>query len=207
MKPKYIQVDCTEGNRVDLRQSKAILRYKPDLIFLEYSKVSSKPILKPVHISKSIISKYPWTESDNFMWANIVKLWNRNHRVLVYAVDGPHDLVSGANIYSCDKTRPYKTTSLFWWVRIYLRECFMVKNIKLILKQYKNKENPVILVFLQSFHWQHVKFLLSDPSKKAIWIFYFRRFGELTSKDVSRLVNEENKILFKYWNSPVNSCK
>jgi hypothetical protein len=99
MKPKYIQVSCAEGDKIDLRQSKAVLRHGPDLIFLEYPGDSLKPITKPRHIHKGIILKHPWTESDNYMWENISKLWKENYRTLVYAVDGPSDLVNKANIY------------------------------------------------------------------------------------------------------------
>ena len=103
MKPKYIQINCTEGKRIDLRQAKAVLKYKPDLIFLEYPTNYLKPIKKPIHINKKIILKFPWTESDNYMWANIKKIWKNGYNTFVYAVDGPYDLVTKANIYPCDK--------------------------------------------------------------------------------------------------------
>lgn len=207
MKPKYIQINCAEEKEIDLRQAKAVLRYKPDLIFLEYPTNSLKSIKKPIHINKKIILKFPWTESDNYMWANIEKIWKNGHNTLVYAIDGPYDLVNKANIYLYDKKHPYKTTDLFWWVRIYLRECFMARNIMLILKKYKKKKNPIILVFVQNFHWRHVKFLLSNHSEKAIWNYYFKRFRGSTSIEISRLVKKENKILFKYWNSLINLCR
>lgn len=207
MKPKFIQINCTEGKKVDLRQSKAVLEYRPDLIFLEYSTNSLKPITKPRHISKEVVEKYPWTESDNYMWDNIAESWEAKHKILVYAVDGPQDLVGKANIYPCNEKNPRKTTNLFWWVRIYLRDIFMAKNIETILKRIKTKNEPLVLVFLQSFHWNDAKFLLSRPSKKKIWDFYFGRFEKLTTQDLKKSIQKENKILYKYWNSRINRLR
>lgn len=206
VKPRFIQVSCAEGNKIDLRQAKAVLRYKPDIIFLEYPGISLKPIVKPIYISKAVISKYPWVESDNFMWANVSRLWKSGYPVLVYAVDGPHDLVSETSIppYPYNEKYPHKTTNLFWWVRIYLRECFMAKKIRTILKQYRGKKSPTVLVFLQSFHWRHVQFLLSNPSKKATRDYYFKRFRRLKIKDIYKLLQKENKILSKYWDNSAN---
>ena len=205
MKPKFIQINCTEGNKIDLRQSRAVLKYKPDLIFLEYSTNYLKPITRPSRISKEVIKKYPWTESDNFMWDNIAGLWKKKYKTLVFPVDGPHDLLIDAYVYPCNEKQPRKTTNLFWWTRIYLRECFMTKNISKASGQYKQKQKPVILIFLQSFHWYDVKFLLSKPSKQKIWDFYFGRFKKLNRRDMPAILKKENKILFKYWSSSINS--
>lgn len=33
--PRYIQKNCIEGRKVDLRQAQAVLKYKPDIILFE----------------------------------------------------------------------------------------------------------------------------------------------------------------------------
>jgi hypothetical protein len=83
----------------------------------------------------------------------------------------------------------------------------MANKIKIILNQYKDKKNPTILIFLQSFHWKHVKFLLSNPSKYSIWKFYFGRFKKLNNKNIRIFINAENKILSRHWNSSINFLK
>jgi len=207
MKPKYIQVSCIEGDKIDLRQSKAVIKHKPDLIFLEIPSNSLKPVTKTKSQPKKVTDEFPWVKSDKYVWDNIIQLQKTGHNILVYDIDGPHDLVSfeyKKNIYPYNKKYPYKTTNLFWWVRIYLRECFMANKIKTILNNYKGKKEPVILIFLQSFHWRHVKFLLSNPTQKEIWDYYFKRFKKLSDKDISNLIKKENKTFFKYWTSPIN---
>lgn len=199
--PRYhfIQVNCKEEDRIDLRQARAVLKYKPNLIFLEYPKVSNRPISEVPRFPKEVLLKNPWARSDKYMWANISKLWKEKHNALVYAVDGPYDLVNKANIYPCNEKYPNKTTNLFWWIRIYLREYFMADNIKAALQNYKAEENPTILVFLQKFHWEHVEFLLSNPHQSKIWNFYFGRFRDLDPSEISSILKKENPILYKYW--------
>ena len=197
---RFIQVNCTEGGKVDLRQSRAVMKYKPDIIFLEYpTSTPGKNIIEPPGLSKSSIEKYPWIGSDVYMWRNIKELRRNGYPMAVYGVDGPSDLVKKANIYPCNNKYPEKTANLFWWVRIYLRERFMARNIKRILKKYTGNKNPVILVFLQSFHWDHVKFLLSRPSRRKVWNFYFGRFKDFNSRNASKILKVEDKTLFKYW--------
>jgi hypothetical protein len=68
------------------------------------------------------------------------------------------------------------------------------------LERHKNKEELIIAVFLQSFHWTHVKFLLSNPSKKQIWQYYFSKFREVKQENITQKIKEQNKIFYKYWN-------
>ena len=75
---------------------------------------------------------------------------------------------------------PCATKNWLWWVQIYLRERIMANHISFIVKKYKIKNNQKVLIFLQSFHWGHVKFLLDNPSKKEIWNYYFGKFSEVT---------------------------
>lgn len=138
------------------------------------------------------------------MWKNITKLWQNNHKLLVYAVDAPSDLVVNANVYLDKKINPSKNTNIFWWIRIYLRECFMTKKIEQILLEHKDQSEITICVFIQNFHWRHIKFLLTKPSKKIIWNYYFAKFKNLNKKDIPKLLKNENKILFKYWKNPIN---
>jgi len=204
MKYKFIQINCRESNKVDLRQTKAVLKYKPDIIFLEYPGISNKPITKVMHIEKSVIKNYPWTKSDNYMWKNIKKLWQSGHKLQVYAVDAPHDLVVRANIYLDKNINPNKTTNIFWWIRIYLRECFMTKKIQQILLKHKDKSTITICVFIQNFHWRHIKFLLTKPNNKTILDYYFAKFKNLNKNDIPKLLKDENKILYKYWKNSIN---
>lgn len=203
MKIKFIQISCIEGKKLDLRQSQAVLRYKPDFIFLEYPGTSLKPIVQPVKVSKKIIARYPWTASDNYLWANISRLWKSGVSTRVFAIDGPPDLVTQVTQprydYPYNDKNPRKSTNLFWWVRIFLRELFMAKKLGKILKRYQVKNDAVCLIFLEKFHWEHVKFLLSKPAKQKVWEFYFGRFKNLDRKKITELIRKENKILFKYW--------
>src|SRR3989344_7163950 len=164
-KQRFIQVNCREDRHIDKRQAKAVLKYKPDIILLEYPTISGlyeKRNNFP-KITKRVLLKSPWARSDKYMWANIAKLKQKNHNITIYAIDGPYDLVNEANIYPCNEKSPNKTANLFWWIRIYLRERFMAENIKKILKNNKTREALTVLVFLQKFHWQHVKFLTTNP--------------------------------------------
>lgn len=202
MEFKFIQINCKEENSIDKRQANAVLKYRPDVILLEYPTTAGSYEFrtKSPNITKEIISAIPWTRSDKYMWLNIAKLNKTNHNVVLYAVDGPYNLVNDANIYPSNKQNPNRTMNLYWWVRIYLRERFMAQNIKKILRKYKNKKSLTILVFLQKFHWQHVEFILSHPTKHKIWNFYFgRRFKKLKPTEISDKLRGEAPILYRYW--------
>jgi hypothetical protein len=213
MKPRYIQVNCIEGKEIDLSQAKAVLKYKPDIIFLEYPtnkktpdtifnrySPENKPIEKlPNKFSKKTLWLCPWVRSDIVMWNNIARLWEKEkHQVLVYYVDAPEELVNKwfivwKNMY------PSALKNWLWWVQIYLREYHMAKNIRLALSKYKSKNNLTVLVFLQSFHWEHVKFLLKNPSSKQIWDYYFGKFKGLKPSIITETLQKENKVFYKYW--------
>lgn len=213
MKIRFIQFDCREKDKLDLRQAKAVLKYKPDIIFLEYpnnkktpdtifNKFSplNKPIKKlPNKFSKKTLLLCPWLKSDIIMWDNIVHLWKKEkHQVLVYYADAKEELLNEWLIV-WENMYPSALKNWLWWVKIYLREYYMVKNIKWALSKYKSKENLTVLVFLQSFHWEHVRFLLKNPSSKQIWNYYFGKFKGLKPSIITKILQKENKVFYKYW--------
>jgi len=215
MKPKYFQFNCKETDELDLRQANAALEYKPDIIILEYPNNHKTPGLefnkydalkKPKSLVKNklkglpnkVLKIHPWAKADQVMWQNIANLWKKDHQVLMYAVDAPSELTKEwldvwRGTYPCAKK------NWVWWLHIYLRERIMANNIQWILKNYKGKENPIILIFLQSFHWDHVKFLLKKPSKKEIWDYYFDKFPEVNKNNIAVKIKSLNKIFYKYW--------
>lgn len=75
----------------------------------------------------------------------------------------------------------------------------MANHAQSIVKKYKIKNNPKILIFLQRFHWEHVKFLLDNPSKKKIWKYYFGKFSEITHLTISKKIRKNNKLFYRYW--------
>lgn len=215
VKPKFIQANCSEGNKVDLRQANVIKKYKPDMVFFEYSADESnqlhifnkhsarnKPFLEIRKITKNITlnaKKFPYALSDVYIWENIESLWRSGQNTLMFNVDSPkelrhHDYMKYGKI-------PYSRAvkQLRFWVFLYIRECYMTENIRRVLNKYNKNRNSVIAVFLQSIHWKHVKFLLNKPSKKTIWKFYFGRFPGITPLNIDKKIEEEDKIYLKYW--------
>lgn len=213
MDRKFIQVNCREGKSIDLRQANAIKRYHPRIVLLEYpnndrttafsfNKYSAKR--KPLRVVrkiqdslKRVARKNPWVLSDVQMWENIISEWGNGNNLLVYKVDGPTDLVSSGNVANDFRGIPHH---IKWWVRIYLREQFMLKNTQYILRKHP-KENT--LVFLQSFHWNNVEFLLNDPLKSDVWDRYFGRFRELNRAELEKKIKYD-KTLLKYWNNDLS---
>lgn len=222
MKPKFIQINCREEintrnwKQPDYRQAEAVLKYRPDIIifenvekngspetiFNEYS-TENKPVKEVLAIQKNLRmnARKPGLGdalSDVKTWENIMRLWREGHEVLVYNVDAPKELRKEffevwRHMYPC------ALKNWLWWVRIYLREVIMARHIRNILKKYKAKENPIILICLQSFHWEHVKFLLDNPSKGDIWKYYFSKFKEVSRKNIAGKIKKENKIFYMYW--------
>ncbi len=109
MKPIYLQFNCKESNELDMRQADAILKYKPDIIILEYPNNNKTPNLplnkysalkKPKNLVKKRLKKFsdkvlkihPWAEADTIMWKNVASLWEKDHQVLIYSVDAPNEL-------------------------------------------------------------------------------------------------------------------
>src|SRR3989344_8011697 len=158
-KQKFIQIDCIEGKYIDKRQADAVLRYHPNIILLEYPTDKTVDYLfnkyptskKPLNLVRKIqnnLKNYaksdPWVMSDIQMWENIISELTRGNNVKVYKIDGPTNLVSLTITPKNFNGIPHH---LKWWVRIYLREKFMKKNIEWVLK--KNPKSKIILVFLQ----------------------------------------------------------
>lgn len=215
MKPRFIQASCREDNVIDLRQAKLISRYKPDIILLEYpgqknkyntiidcsfnSKQSIKKIQSIQYRLRGMMKLVPWLKSEMKMLDNIIKLIKSGRRVEIYGIDGPKDLlIERYNLWKGQY--PQIAKNWLWWVRIFLREKYMVKNIKSILKHYKLENNPNVAVFLQSFHWRHVKFLLKNYSEAKIWHYYFSKFGKyINSDNIASKIKTENDIFYKYW--------
>ncbi len=215
MKPIYFQFDCKESNELDLRQANAVIKYKPDIIILEYPNNNKTPdsqfnnysaLKKPKKLvrgrlkefSKEVLKIHPWVKADTIMWKNIVNLWEKNHQIFVYTVDAPNELTREwlevwSHMYPCAEK------NWLWWVKIYLREKIMAKNIQWILDNYQKKETPKILIFLQNFHWDHVKFLLNKPTKKEIWNYYFGNFPEIDKQSIGLRISKLNKLFYKYW--------
>jgi hypothetical protein len=226
IKPKYKQVNCNETDKLDLRQARAVLKFKPDMIILEYPNDTSTPgielnnyspfekpkdlieeRLKP--LSDQVLNKHPWAQSDLYMWQNIAKLWSEGKQVLVYQIDGPSELTSEwlevwAHMYPCS------TKNWVWWVQIYLRERLMANNMQRVLDEYKTKSNPRTLVFVQNeysykgqikgLHWGHVEYLLGKPSKEDIWQYYFGAFSkEVTRNTIAQKIKKLNPVFYSYW--------
>lgn len=214
MKPRFIQINCRESGRVDLRQAQAVLKYKPDIILFEYpndqkslgySVNQFEPKNKPLHdirqLQKSLrmASKNDgWVSSDIQVFENIISVWKQGHQILLYNVDAPFDLVSEWN-QVWKNMYPSALRNWLWWVRIFLRELYMTQNIHHILKNLQLGENPTILVFLQSFHWKHVQFLLSNPTRKQIWNYYFGSFPYFRQSNAYNIISMENKLFARHW--------
>lgn len=144
--------------------------------------------------------KAPWVLSDVCVFDKIVELWKEGHDVKLYNVDAPSELLRvNLNIGTNLNPKPCRRGTYFeWWVRIYLRERIMAKNIHKIFSQIKDKDSGV-LIFLQSFHWCNVKFLMQNPSRKQIYKYYFGAFKKINIKTINERVKKENEILYKYW--------
>lgn len=212
--PKFIQKNCIEGNKTDLRQANAVLKYKPDVILFElpagrngqdsiFNKYSTnkKPLKKVDEITKKLeisAKKYPYAKSDVAVWENIKMLWSQSHNILIFNVDAPGEL---RRKYSQKFELKYPKARKDWlfWVYIYLREKYMVENIEKILKNYKEKRNPTIAVFIQSIHWKHIQFLLKKPKESEIWKYYFGKFPKLKQKTISQEIKKQNTFLYEWW--------
>ncbi len=214
---KIFQYSCVEDKKPDFRQAEAVIKKRPDVIFFEaptplgkpslnYNKFSTKnkplsDLKKHYKMLKEVSKKYPWVISDIQTYKNIEKLWKEGHDVKLYSIDAPSELLKiGINLNNDIKPPKPKRrgTNFNWWVRIYLRERIMSNYMMKILPKYK-KENTA-LVFLQSFHWRNVKFLLSKPSKQQIYKYYFGSFKSLNLGNLNEHVLETNNpILTKYW--------
>jgi hypothetical protein len=214
---KFIQRSCVEGNEIDLRQADAVIKYKPDIIVFELPQDSkepskifnrysckNKPFKKIEEIIKNLkkaSKNYPYVASDIIVWENIKKLWEQGINTQIYNIDSPTKLRKEFNLFKKPISVEYPAVRRDWlfWVYLYLREVYMTKNMQMILRKY-SKKNLTILICLQSIHWDHTSFLLTNPSKEKIWEYYFGRFKELKpNKNIENRIKERSKILYNYW--------
>lgn len=212
--PKFIQRDCVEGDKIDLRQATAVLKYRPDIILFELPEgengpdtifnkypCEKKPIKKVGEIIKKlngVAKKYPYAKSDVFVWENIKKLWADGINTQIYNIDTPDALRRQSSLFEIGGYPACRKDPLFW-AYLFVRDNTMAKNAQEILNRYSGKQNPVVLVFLQSIHWKHVVFLLGKPSQKEIWKYYFGRFSKLTPEMLLELVSKRSELLARYW--------
>lgn len=216
-KPKFKQINCTEsrGSGLDLRQAEAILTYRPDIVLLEYPCNSEPPDMpfnafaprdKPdamVHerikdFPAEVLEKDSWVAADSVMWRNIAQLWSEGHQVLTYPTDGPSELTSEwREVW--DNMYPQATKNWVWWVQIYLRERLMAHHIRYVLDKHSDMQKPTVMVYLERFHWIHVKFLLSEPSRQDIWDYYFGRFREVDQTSIADRIGALNPVFYRYW--------
>lgn len=216
IKPIFHQLNCKETRRADYRQARAVLKYKPDIIIFElpeqkgraespYNKLAcdKKPKKEIESQIKNLVNEYKKSKdgvalSDAKTWENILKTWDAGTNTKLFFVDAPKEFRQELfevwhGCYPC------ATNNWLWWVQIYLRERIMANHIQKILSGYKEKESPVILIFLQSFHWIHVKYLLSNPSKNDIYKYYFGKFWRINQKNIKEKIKKNNKTFYKYW--------
>lgn len=216
-KPKFKQINCNEsrGAGLDLRQAEAILTYRPDIVLLEYPCNSEPPDMpfnafapmdKPeamvakrtAEFPAEVLKRDPWVVADTAMWRNVAQLWSEGHQVLAYPTDGPSELTSEwREVW--DHMYPQATKNWVWWVRIYLRERLMANHVRYVLNKHSDMAKPMVMVYLESFHWKHVKFLLSEPSQQEIWEYYFGRFPEVDQSSIANRIKALNPMFYKYW--------
>ena len=217
-KPIFHQINCRESRdgSLDLRQAQGIDRYKPDIILLEYPSNEKTPsfelndypaLKKPEELVRArtkefpedILKKDPWVAADTYMWKEIANLWASGKQVYVYPTDGPSELLSEwRDVW--EHMYPQATKNWVWWVQIYLRERLMANNIEWVLNKHSDIERPIINVYLQYFHWKHVKFLLDNPSVDEIWDYYFSRFvADIDRNDIDGRIQKLNPLFYDYW--------
>ncbi len=210
---RFIQVDCLESSKLDLRQANAVLKYRPDIILFEapndgrhigYSFNRYSPSKKPkteLEILKEGLleaaKRTPWVKSDLHTWENINTLWAGGRNTLVYRIDGPYGLVRAHFLPSKAGVINYKDP--IWWARILLRDMYMARHTKKILDGVTTEKQITVLACVQKFHWQHVKFLLENPTQEQVWQLYFGRFKTLTPEGITVLLKKNNMTLYRYW--------
>jgi len=214
MRPKFIQENCNESNKIDKRQSEVVLAYKPDIIFFELPQgknnpntifnkydVCNKPRGKVKEIEEGLTGaakKYPYATSDVLVWKNIKKLWKSGHNVYIYNVDAP-DILRREYFSKFEIQYPQVRKDWLFWAYLYIRDTYMAKNIKWALKKHKDKDNLVVAVFLQSIHWKNVKFLLNCKSKKDKWSYYFSDFPDIQANNIDEKIRQRSNIIHRYW--------
>ena len=201
-------------SKVTLRQAELISRIKPDAILFEWpaSKHSTlkiynkyKPRDKPDYRIKrwkaamKISSKrYPWFKTFHKVITAIENLWKDGRQVYLYEIDAPAELTG----IGYEKLNKY--ANMVW---CYLREVFMVENIRTIESIFKRrKKDTKIMLLCANFHWNNIQFLLKRPSKNEIWKHYFVGCGFDSPKDLTRELKDKNKIIYKYWKLKSTFC-
>lgn len=217
--PKFIQRDCVEGDKIDLRQADTILKYCPDIIMFEmpagkngpdtvFNKYpcGKKPLKKVDEIIQKLeisAKKYPYAFSDVAVWNNIKKLWAEGKDVKIFNIDSPDEIRREFHLFQNPGYPAVRKDPVFW-AYLYLRDSYMTENIKLALDNYSGKKDPIIAIFLQSIHWKHAEFLLKNPTPAEIWKYYFGRFPKLTSKILEEMILRKSKVLAQYWKKETN---
>ncbi len=217
-KPVFHQINCTESRdgSLDLRQSEGIVKYRPDIVLLEYPSWHDTPYFelnnyppkgKPAKLVQIRLQEFPpevlktdpWAAADTYMWREIAKLWSEGKQIYVYPTDGPGELLSEwRDVW--EHLYPQATKNWVWWVQIYLRERLMANNIKWVMNKHVDIPRPVINVYLQYFHWKHVKFLLTEPSVDEIWDYYFSHFvADVGRDDIGPRIKKLNSLFYRYW--------
>lgn len=138
--PKFIQRDCVEGDKADLRQAEAVLKHRPDIIIFEmpqggnrgpgtifnrYS-CANKPIEKVDEIIKRLkiaSKKYPYAASDIAVWENIKKLWGEGVNTLIYNVDAPDRMRREFSLFT-KRGYPAVRKERLFWAYLYLRDTY-----------------------------------------------------------------------------------
>ena len=213
-KVKFHEFSVLEHNRPDYQFARAILKYRPEFLFLEIGSSTGNPDTifnryspnkKPLREVRKIqaalrrnAKRFRYAKSNVLMWDNIVKLWKEGHDVLVFNTDSPDEL-RREFFEVWNHMYPDAKKNWLWWVRIYLRERYMARNIQWAIKHYPRKKQSVALVQFGGFHWRHVKFLLNRPSKKEVWNYYFKKFSEISPVTIEPKIREQNKVFHKYW--------
>lgn len=207
---KYVQSNSLETGVVDLRQAELIKKYKPDIVVFEIPythkmsfnkyKTSNKPLdeyRKMITYLKRNSKKYPQSQADLKIWENIYNLWKEGKNTLVYNIDAPDEIRN----YHFNKNQKYNTVREKWhfWIYLFIREMNMAKHMRPILEKIKPDQKVTIAIFLELEHWKHVRFLLTNPSKQQIWDYYFKRFPELTPKNINNGIKNFDKMYYKYW--------
>jgi soluble cytochrome b562 len=215
MSVRFIQASCIEGKKVDPRQAAVVKKYKPDIIFFEtpsfggnpsspfnHYSAKNKPFAEVEKIKKGLrkaAKKTPYALSDVFVWENIESLWREGHNVLLFNIDAPQELRQEGLMRRGHVSLSRAKRTWEFWAYVYVRETIMAHFMEQVLKKRFVKRKIIAAVFLQSFHWQHVKFLLKHSSKEKIWRYYFGKFPKLNPVTITRGLKTKLPILSRYW--------
>lgn len=197
--------------RNSLKKARAVFEYRPDVILFEYPMRGKSPEVgfnryspkkkpwrkleewKNSFKKKDVLETHPWLKGDVKILGNIKKIWKEGQQVMLYRIDAPVELTSQMLWAGKDKDA--------WpcWVVNFLREQYMVRNFDYVERKHQGARDLKTLVFIANWHWENIKFLRRNPSKRKIWERYFKQFKELTPQNIEGKIREKNKVLFKYW--------